>query len=226
MAGSITSFNDTGVLDLLTIVRDEGNQRKIVQEATKAKADLLPADPASEANVLVRLGDPETSGLSDMCCHHRSVSNIVERILIVAAATTLTLQNITVFNIPSGARIEHAYLTLVTRKIDNINEFTPNALNGATVPGVSQVIQIRPTGGAWTDAMKFVDDQFEVPAQVIPGYGHASPSYQYMSNVDIAGVGKVNDNGIYELRWLLSRATLNSLELRDAFFVLDIEFEV
>ena len=226
MAGSITSFNEAGVLDLLTIVRDEGNQRKVGQQVTQAKVTPLPVDPASESVVLLRLGDPGTEGLSDMCCHHRSVGNVVERILIVAAATTLTLENITVVNIPTGANIEHAYLTLVTRKIDNINEFTPNALNGATVPGVSQVIQIRPTGGAWTDAMKFVDDQFEIPAQVIPGYGHASPSYQYMSNVDIAGVGKVNDNGIYELRWLLSRATLNSLELRDAFFVLDIEFEV
>lgn len=172
------------------------------------------------SRILSKLGNPGGRGISNMCCHLVRVSNVVERLEIVAVATTLTLQSIVVSDFPSGATIRHAFLSLVTRKIDNMDQVNDNSLDGATVPGTSQVIQIRPTGGSWTDAMNFADNQYEVPNAV------ARPGYTQRSNIDLAGAGKVNGNGTYELRWLLAKATYDSLELRDAYFALEIEHEV
>ena len=101
--------------------------------------------------------------------------------------------------------------------MDQVND---NSLDGATVPGVSQVVQIRPTGGSWTDALNFVNDQYQVPN------GVARPGYIQKSNIDVAGAGKVTGNGTYELRWLLAKADSNSLEFRDAYFSLELEHTV
>lgn len=68
--------------------------------------------------------------------------------------------------------------------------------------------------------MKFVANQYEVPP------GVARPGYKQQSDIDISGDGKVNGNGTYELRWLLSNAAFDSLELRDAYFSVEIEYEV
>jgi len=155
-----------------------------------------------------------------MCCHLARVSNVVERINISASPTTLALQSITVSGMPTGATLRHAFLSIITRKIDNTDQVNDNSLDGATVPGVSQVIQIRPSGGVWTDAMNFVNDQYQVPNAV------ARPGYKQTSNIDVAGAGKVNGDGTYELRWLLAKADSNSLEFRDAYFSLELEHTV
>ncbi len=170
--------------------------------------------------ILSKLGNPGGLGISNMCCHFTRASNVVERIQVLAAPSTLALESITIAGLPANANIEHAFLWLTTRKIDNTDQVNDNSLDGATVPGVSQVIQIRPSGGVWTDAMNFVNDQYQVPNAV------ARPGYKQTSNIDVAGAGKVNGDGTYELRWLLAKADFNSLELRDAYFALDIEYKV
>lgn len=98
--------------------------------------------------ILNRLGRRSSRGLSNMCCHLSRVSKVVERILIVDTPTTLALESIMVLGIPSGAVVKHASLSLITRKIDNMNQVEVNGLDGATVSGISQVIQIRPVGGS------------------------------------------------------------------------------
>lgn len=170
--------------------------------------------------LLARMGSLSTRGLSNMCCHLVRVSKVVESIQIGDAPTTLALESITISDMPAGVTIRHVFLSLFTRKIDNADQVQINGLDGATVPGVSQVVQIRPTDGSWTDAMNFVDDQYEVPP------GVARPGYKQQSDIDIAGAGKVNGDGTYELRWLLAKVTYDSLELRDAYFALEIEYEV
>ena len=94
--------------------------------------------------ILAKLGDPGGSGISNMCCHFARASNVVERIQVLAAPSTLALESITIAGLPANANIEHAFLWLTTRKIDNTDQVNDNSLDGATVPGVSQVIQIRP----------------------------------------------------------------------------------
>jgi len=195
MAGAITTWKDTDILDLLRATRSDGDTRGVIQVATK-------------------------DAISKVVRHITRVSNVVESIPVAAAPTTLTLEGITVADIPVSTTLVHAFLSLITRKIDNMDQVNDNSLDGATVPGASQVVQIRPTGGSWTDAMNFVDDQYEVPNAV------ARPGYKQTSNIDVAGDGKVNGNGTYELRWLLSKATFDSLEMRDAYFALEMEFEV
>jgi len=209
MAGAVTSWKDTDILDLLTIVRNEGNARKIVQETTKADGD-------SRGVVQVSTKD----SLTKLYGHHARRSYPVEVITLNAAPTTLALSPITVAGLPAGTTIRHAFLSLICRMVDNLSGIAENSLDQDSVPGVSQVIQIAPSGGVWSDAMYFVDQLYEVYI------GAGRTGYKYTSNLDIAGAGKVTGNGTYALRWLCSKAKVNFLELRDAYFELEMEFEV
>jgi len=87
-------------------------------------------------------------------------------------------------------------------------------------PSGAVAVTVTSDSGSWTDAMNFVNDQYQVPN------GVSRPGYTQKSNIDVAGAGKVTGNGTYELRWLLAKADSNSLEFRDAYFSLELEHTV
>lgn len=143
-----------------------------------------------------------------------------EEVSLAAAAATKTLPTVTVADLPSGATIVRAIAMFKFRMVENTNA-AANKLNGATVAGTSQVIQVRDdTPGTWYDAINFVDDQFGIAATTREG-GDVC-----IGSVDIAGAGKVDANDGYNFQWLLGRADLDNLNFNDVQVGLRIWYSV
>ena len=122
------------------------------------------------------------------------------------ALTIPILGNVVVASLPAGATIVRAIAMLKFRVIENTN-VAINQLDGSTVANTSQVIQVKKAGGAWLDAIQFTTTQFRIPAttresgDVIIG----------QDNV----VAQVNANATYEFQWLLAKALLVDLQMKD-----------
>lgn len=128
-------------------------------------------------------------------------------ITLGAAQLTIALPNIIVAGIPAGATVTKALIDVKCRTIENSNAAVNN-LNGATVAATSQVIQVQNSvGGTWTDCINFIDNQFEIGISSVEGGD--------LMGGQINVSGEVDGNGTYNLRWLLSRADLNSLIFHD-----------
>ena len=126
---------------------------------------------------------------------------------IDAAGETKELPPVTVEDIPAGATILRAIAMFKFRMIENTNA-ADNRLNGGTVPGTSQVIQVRDdTPGAWGDAISFVDRQYGVEGETREG-GDVC-----IGSIDISSI--VDGNDIYEFQWLLARPLLNYMSFYD-----------
>jgi len=130
-----------------------------------------------------------------------------EEVLVDTGADTLALPDVTVGDLPAGARVVRAVALFKWRMTENDNAAI-NSLDGATVAGVSQVIQVRSDApGTWRDAINFVDDQFSVAATAKES-GDA-----IIGSLDIAV--EVTANDTYNFRWLLSLANEDSLMFND-----------
>jgi hypothetical protein len=126
---------------------------------------------------------------------------------IDAAGETKDLPAVEVVGIPADATILRAVAMFKFRMIDNSN-VNDNRLNGGTVPGTSQVIQVRDdTPGAWGDAINFVDRQYGVEGETREG-GDVC-----IGSIDISDI--VDGNDIYEFQWLLARALLDFMSFYD-----------
>ena len=136
------------------------------------------------------------------------------------AGATVALPTVTIADLPSGATIVRAIAMFKFRMIENTNA-AANKLNGATVAGTSQVIQVRDdTPGTWYDAINFVDDQFGLAAETREG-GDVC-----IGSLDIAGSGKVDANDGYNFQWLLARADLDFLNFNDCQVGLRIWYSI
>jgi hypothetical protein len=126
---------------------------------------------------------------------------------IDAAGETKELPPVTVEGIPADATILRAVAMLKFRMIENTNA-ADNRLNGGTVPGTSQVIQVRhDTPGAWGDAISFVDRQYGIEGETREG-GDVC-----IGSIDISSI--VVGNDVYEFQWLLARPLLNYMSFYD-----------
>jgi len=165
-----TDLHDGGRLDLLV-------------DAIKAKTDNLPADPADESNtqgdldaILADSNELQTDwvngGRLDLlidAVKARTDNNETVKCFfspcqaLVTADTTHTDAALPTVTLPNIAgTITHVYAGFKFRMIENTNA-AANKLSGA------QEIQINKAGGAWTDAINFVDDQFGVAASTREG---------------------------------------------------------
>ncbi len=134
-------------------------------------------------------------------------SNPIEEVQISAAGVTVSLPAVTVEGLPGGAVILRAVAIFKFRMVENTNA-AANKLNGETVAGTSQVIQVRDdTPGVWGDAVNFVDDQIGLAAEVREG-GDVC-----IGSIDISDI--VGGNDIYEFRWLLGKADLDFISFND-----------
>ena len=134
-------------------------------------------------------------------------SEPVEEIQINAAGVTVTLPSVIIDGIPVGAAILRAIAMFKFRMVENTNA-AANKLNGATVPGISQVIQVRDdTPGAWINAINFTDDQFSLEGQTREG-GDVC-----IGSKDISDI--VDGNEGYEFQWLLARSDLDFINFND-----------
>lgn len=145
-------------------------------------------------------------------------SDQLEEVQLAAAAGTDALPDITVADLPAGATIVRAVVMFKFRMIENTNAGV-NKLNGATVAGTSQVIQIRSDAPlAYVDAINFIDDLFTLAASTREG------GDVIIGQVDVAGT--VDENDTYNLRWLLSRADADFLNFNDVQVGLRIWYSV
>lgn len=134
-------------------------------------------------------------------------SESVEEVQVNTAGVTVTLPSVIIDGIPAGATVFRAIAMFKFRMVENTNA-AANKLNGATVPGTSQDIQVRDdTPGAWIDAINFADDQFSLEGQTREG-GDVC-----IGSKDISGI--VDENDGYEFRWLLGKADLDFLNFND-----------
>lgn len=149
-------------------------------------------------------------------------SNPVEEVSVPAGAATLnTLPSVTVADLPAGATIVRAIAMFKARIIENINALA-NSLDGATNPGLSQVIQVKDSGaGVQTDAINFVDNQFGIAAGPLREGGDV-----LIGSIDISGAGVVDGNDVYAFRWLLAKADVASLNFNDVQTGLRILYSV
>ena len=126
---------------------------------------------------------------------------------IDAAGETKELPSVTVEDIPAGATVLRAVAMFKFRMIENTNA-ADNRLDGGTVPGTSQVIQVRDdTPSAWADAINFVDRQYGVEGETREG-GDVC-----IGSIDISDI--VDGNDIYEFQGLLARPLLNYMSFYD-----------
>jgi len=134
-------------------------------------------------------------------------SDPVEEVQINAAGVTVALPSLVIDRVPAGATVIRAIAMFKFRMIENTNA-AANKLNGATLSGTSQVLQVRDdTPSAWVDAIDFTDDQFSLEGQTREG-GDVC-----IGSIDISDA--VDGNGGYELRWLLGKADVDFLNFND-----------
>ena len=134
-------------------------------------------------------------------------SDPVEEVQVNAAGITVNLPGVAIDRVPAGAAVIRAIAMFKFRMVENTNA-AANKLSGATIPGTSQVLQVRDdTPGAWTDAVTFADDQFSLEGQTREG-GDVC-----IGSKDISGIVDGNDG--YEFRWLLGKADLDFLNFND-----------
>lgn len=146
----------------------------------------------------------------------------VEEIAVPFAEATLnTLPSVTVADLPGGAVIVRAIAMFKARIIENINA-AANSLDGATDPGVRQVIQVKDSAaGAQTDAIRFVDEQFSIAAGPLREGGDV-----LIGSIDISGAGVVDANDTYAFRWLLAKAHLLGINFNDVQCGLRIMYSI
>ena len=131
----------------------------------------------------------------------------VEEVQVNAAGVTVSLPAVTIDGLPSSATILRAIAMFKFRMVENTNA-AANKLNGGSVAGTSQVIQVRDdTPGVWGDAINFVDEQFGLEGEIREG-GDVC-----IGSIDISSI--VVGNDIYEFQWLLGQADLDFINFND-----------
>jgi flagellin-like hook-associated protein FlgL len=126
---------------------------------------------------------------------------------IDGAGVTVSLPAVMIEGLPDGATILRAVAMLKFRMVENTNA-AANGLDGETVAGTSQVIQVRDdTPGAWGNAIAFVDGQFSLKGEV------RESGDVCIGSINIDSIVVVND--IYEFQWLLGKADQDFINFND-----------
>ena len=148
-----------------------------------------------------------SSGGGVVCADFWSETVDEAEVELDAAGETKELPSVIVEKIPAEAVVLRAIAIFKFRMIENKSS-DANRLNGGTDPGLSQVIQVREnTPGPWSDAINFVDSQYEVEGETREG-GDVC-----FGSKDIFDI--VAGNGVYEFQWLLARALGDYLSFYD-----------
>lgn len=137
-----------------------------------------------------------------------------EEVVMTGAATTPGLPSVTVGDLPDGATIVRAIAMFKCRMIENHTYAGVNSLDGA------QEIQVKPTAGAYTDAINFVDEQFTLAQDTREG------GDVMIGAIDISGSGKVEANGVYDFQWDAAIAQEDGIKFNDVQVGLRIWYSV
>jgi len=133
------------------------------------------------------------------------------------AASPVFTPTVTVADLPGTATIVRAVAMFKFRMVENTYAGV-NSLDGATVAGISQVIQIKEAAGAYIDAINFVDLQFSLAEATREGGDVLIGSENIVGEVDV--------NGVYTFRWLLGKAAHDFINFNDCQVGLRIWYSV
>ena len=131
---------------------------------------------------------------------------------INTTAADKALGDIVVADIPVGAQLKRATLILVGRAIENTNA----AINRLLIAGTEH-IQLKKSGGSYTDAIVLVDNMLSVAASTRDG------SFALFGTIDLTTV-EVTGNATYNVQWENADADQASLLIHDIYTVLRIYF--
>jgi len=136
---------------------------------------------------------------------------------VTTPAGTLTMPSVVVAGLPAGAIVTHAKAIVMSRVIMNDSVAT-NYLDGATVAVTSQVIQIKKGGGAWVDAITFLNTQLSIAGTTREGGPVLACS------IDLSGT--ITGNDTYSFQWLLAKALAADLYLQGVHVLIQLDYTV
>ncbi len=131
---------------------------------------------------------------------------------ITSTGADKSLGDIVVADIPSDAVLVQAKLLLVVGEMENES----SSLNRMNIDG-TQHIQLKKSGGSYTDAIELVDQMMSIPASGFRG------SFPLFGTIDLTAV-EVTGNATYNVQWEDAESDGNSLLLKDVYTVLRIYF--
>lgn len=142
-----------------------------------------------------------------------------EEIAVPAVAATLVFTpTVTVANIPAGATVVKVMAMFKFRMVENTFAGA-NALDGATVPNTSQVIQVDDSvATGYVDGINFADNQFTFTAAGREG------GDVFIGSINVAA--RVDGNDVYTFRWLLRKADQDFINFNDCQVGLRIWYSV
>lgn len=131
---------------------------------------------------------------------------------VTSTGADKALGDIVVADIPAGAQLKRATLILVGRAIENTNA----SLNRMNIDG-TQHVQLKKSGGSFTDAIVLVDQMMSVAASSRDG------SFVLFGTIDLTAV-EVTGDATYNVQWEDAESDQNNLLVHDIQTVLRIYF--
>ncbi len=131
---------------------------------------------------------------------------------ITTTGADKALGDIVVADIPTGAQLKRATLLLIWGEIKDDS----GTLNRMNIDD-NQHIQLRKSGGSFTNAIELKDEMMEVAAAGSRG-SHALPG-----NIDLTAV-EVTGNATYNVQWKDAESEGTNLLVRDVYTFLRIYF--
>lgn len=131
-----------------------------------------------------------------------------------------TPPSVEVADLPSGATVVRAQVMFKFRMVENVHATLANSLDGGTVAATSQVMQIAEpdNGEAFVDCINFVTGQFNIAAVTREG------GDVIIGSIDVAT--KVDQNRIYQFKWLQAMALEDHLQFNDVQMGIRIWYSV
>ena len=136
-------------------------------------------------------------------------SDSLEELQLSDAVGDKTPPSVEVADLPGDATVVRAQVMFKFRMIENVHATLTNNLDGGTVADTSQVMQIAEpdNGEAFVDCINFVNGQFNIAAATREG------GDVIIGSIDVAT--KVDQNRIYQFKWLQAMALEDHLQFND-----------
>jgi len=175
----------------------EKRGRVLLRDVTKDPADVPSA--AEGDNTIIK-------DIQDAVGRQRNTftwwSESQEVVTFTTSAAVKSLPDVVVANLPDDAIVNRVIAVFKFRQVED----TSAALNDLNIACGSD-IEMRETGGTFTDGIDLVDQQFQVPA------GERGPGDVLIGDIDLTC--ELNSNTTYNFQFASIASTGSSLILRD-----------
>lgn len=139
-------------------------------------------------------------------------SEVDNSILLPAVAADTALPSVVVSGLPTSISLARVVAFLKIRAIENTAAGGPNAIDG------EQYIQVRKTGGAWSNAIVLADNQWTIAAST------REAGDVLIGDIDLKSI--VDEDETYEFQFADALVDLVNLELNDVIVGLRFFFKL